>query len=93
MNRFDNLEFKKYQVTMEKAISAFDGITEWQDIIGFLSKIHKLIKGSTFSDIPKKALLAKRLAQTLSSGLPSGVHQKSLQVYQAIFESAGVTCF
>lgn len=39
--------------------------------------------------IPSKALVAKRLAQCLNPSLPSGVHQKSLEVYNHIFSVIG----
>jgi Dopey, N-terminal len=35
--------------------------------------------------VPHKAVVAKRLAQCLNPSLPSGVHQKSLEVYAYIF--------
>ena len=40
-------------------------------------------------EIPHKQLIAKRLAQCLNPALPSGVHQKTLEVYSNIFTSLG----
>jgi hypothetical protein len=34
-------------------------------------------------------LVAKRLAQCLNPALPSGVHQKTLEVYSIVFTAAG----
>jgi hypothetical protein len=35
--------------------------------------------------VPHKSLVSKRLAQCLNPSLPSGVHQKALEVYTYIF--------
>lgn len=35
--------------------------------------------------VPHKVLVSKRLAQCLNPSLPSGVHQKALEVYTYIF--------
>ena len=37
------------------------------------------------SVVPHKVLISKRLAQCLNPSLPSGVHQKALEVYTYIF--------
>ena len=42
-----------------------------------------------FPIIPHKALVGKRLAQCLNPALPSGVHQKALEVYSYIFDTIG----
>ena len=39
--------------------------------------------------IPCKSVVAKRLAQCLNPSLPSGVHQKSLEVYNYVFSVIG----
>jgi hypothetical protein len=89
-SRESETEYRKYAAQMDKVLQSFDGITEWQDIIGFLQRVLKLLQSAKFSEIPQKLVLAKRLAQTLNPALPSGVHQKSLLVYQCIFETTGV---
>jgi hypothetical protein len=43
------------------------------------------------ADIPHKAVVAKRLAQCLNPDLPSGVHQKTLEVYAYIFSVLNVS--
>lgn len=35
--------------------------------------------------VPRKVTVSKRLAQCLNPSLPSGVHQKALEVYSYIF--------
>ncbi|KAJ1533821.1 hypothetical protein HK405_000303, partial [Cladochytrium tenue] len=42
-----------------------------------------------YSNVPRKLVVAKRLAQCLNPALPAGVHQKALEVYGVIFDSAG----
>lgn len=42
--------------------------------------------------LPHKASVANRLSQCLRPSLPSGVHQKALEVYDTIFELIGVRC-
>lgn len=39
--------------------------------------------------VPSKALVAKRLSQCLNPSLPSGVHQKALEVYNYVFSIIG----
>jgi DNA polymerase III psi subunit len=39
--------------------------------------------------IPSKSIVARRLAQCLNPSLPSGVHQKALEVYNFIFSLVG----
>lgn len=88
----NDTEYKKYTSLMEKALLSFDGMTEWQDIIGFLVKILKILNSfKQYSAIPQKMLLSKRLAQTLNPALPAGVHQKALEAYDAVFENTRTT--
>jgi hypothetical protein len=44
---------------------------------------------SSISAIPAKTTIAKRLSQCLNPSLPSGVHQKTLEVYSYIFSVIG----
>lgn len=44
---------------------------------------------SKINAIPSKATVAKRLSQCLNPSLPSGVHQKALEVYNHIFATIG----
>lgn len=86
----NDLNFKRFTSALESALALFDTVNEWADVIGFLSKISKiLVSYAQFSIVPRKMLVAKRLAQCLNPALPSGVHQKTLEVYGLIFQSAG----
>ncbi|KAJ3396413.1 hypothetical protein HDU92_003035 [Lobulomyces angularis] len=83
-------KYKKYSHNLDKILQTFDSIQEWQDIIGFLSKLSKVLsQNDSFKSIPRKLIIAKRLAQCLNPALPSGVHQKTLEIYDLIFEIIG----
>jgi hypothetical protein len=41
--------------------------------------------------IPEKLTISKRLAQCLNPALPAGVHQKTLEVYELIFQRIDVS--
>ncbi|KAJ5662078.1 uncharacterized protein N7477_009694 [Penicillium maclennaniae] len=71
--------YRRYASSVERALSLFDNaLQEWADYISFLSRLLKPV-------VPHKLLVSKRLAQCLNPSLPSGVHQKALEVYTYIF--------
>ncbi|KAJ3334101.1 hypothetical protein HDU76_010223 [Blyttiomyces sp. JEL0837] len=83
-------KYKKYVFAVDKILQSFDLVNEWADVIGFLSRLLKTLQAhSHYSIVPRKLIVAKRLAQCLNPALPAGVHQKSIEVYNVIFESAG----
>ncbi len=87
LNRKDK-SYRRYASNVERALSVFDSaLQEWADYIAFLGRLLKALqsKPPDTTDIPHKALVAKRLAQCLDSSLPSGVHQKTLEIYTYIF--------
>lgn len=43
-----------------------------------------------FKEIPRKLVVSKRLAQCLNPALPTGVHQRALDVYAHILAVLGV---
>lgn len=43
-----------------------------------------------FKEIPRKLIVAKRLSQCLNPALPTGVHQRALDVYSHILAVLGV---
>ena len=80
--------FRRYASAIDRALSIFDTqLQEWADYISFLGRLLKALQShpSTISVVPSKSLVARRLAQCLSPTLPSGVHQKALEVYSYIF--------
>lgn len=46
-----------------------------------------------FKEIPRKLIVAKRLAQCLNPALPAGVHQRALDVYSHLLAVLGVRVF
>ncbi|CAG8475177.1 8083_t:CDS:10 [Diversispora eburnea] len=83
--------YKKYVQLVEKILQSFDKeVNEWADFISFLGKLLKAFQSyPQFPVIPRKLIVAKRLAQSLNPALPPGVHQKALEVYDYIFDSIG----
>ncbi|KAL8388474.1 hypothetical protein RB595_009219 [Gaeumannomyces hyphopodioides] len=84
--------FRKYAANVERALSLFEtALQEWADYISFLNRLLKALQARTsaITTVPSKALVAKRLSQCLNPTLPSGVHQKTLEVYHYIFTMMG----
>ena len=80
--------YRRYASNVERALSMFDtALQEWADYIAFLGRLLKALQSSpsNHAEIPHKATVAKRLAQCLDPVLPSGVHQKTLEVYAYVF--------
>ncbi|TPX67373.1 hypothetical protein SpCBS45565_g03814 [Spizellomyces sp. 'palustris'] len=85
-------KYRRYVNAVDKILQSFDTISEWADVIGFLTRLAKTLQAhSGHSAIPQKLVIAKRLAQCLNPALPAGVHQKTLDVYGLIFEASGTT--
>ncbi|CAG8462540.1 15995_t:CDS:10, partial [Acaulospora colombiana] len=85
-----------YVQLVEKTLQSFDKeVNEWADFISFLGRLLKVEYRYAFQAypqfpvIPRKLVVAKRLAQSLNPTLPPGVHQKALEVYAHIFKSIG----
>ncbi|KAI8985936.1 Dopey, N-terminal-domain-containing protein [Pilobolus umbonatus] len=82
--------FRKYVQLVEKNLQSFDAVNEWADIISFLGRLLKSFQAyPQFPVIPRRQLVAKRLAQCLNPGFPAGVHQKTLEVYAFILKTIG----
>ncbi|KAI0095247.1 Dopey, N-terminal-domain-containing protein [Irpex rosettiformis] len=88
-------KFKKYTQQVEKCLSSFDSVHEWADFISFLKQLLKTFQAyMQFKEIPRKVIVAKRLSQCLNPALPTGVHQRALDVYAhilAVLGSEGLT--
>ncbi|KAF2501452.1 cellular morphogenesis regulator dopa [Lophium mytilinum] len=84
--------FRRYASGVERALSLFDTAQqEWADYISFLGRLLKAIQAHPV-DVPiiaHSSTVATRLAQCLNPTLPSGVHQKALEVYSYIFKIIG----
>ncbi|KAI9736888.1 MAG: hypothetical protein M1818_005939 [Claussenomyces sp. TS43310] len=84
--------FRRFASSVQRSLSLFDNALEdWADYISFLGRLLKALHTHPpqSTTIPYKASIAKRLAQCLNPELPSGVHQKALEVYSYIFFLTG----
>ncbi|KAA1471434.1 hypothetical protein DENSPDRAFT_893964 [Dentipellis sp. KUC8613] len=83
-------KYKKYTQQVEKCLSSFDNVHEWADFIAFLKNLLKTLQAyMQFKEIPRKITVSKRLSQCLNPALPSGVHQRALDVYTHILAVVG----
>ncbi|KIW78364.1 hypothetical protein Z517_08199 [Fonsecaea pedrosoi CBS 271.37] len=81
---------RRYHAGVERALGLWDATNEWADYIAFLSRLAKALQASPpDAEVPFKSTLAKYLALCLKPSLPSGVHQKALEVYNLIFSLLG----
>lgn len=83
---------KRYLSLVEKALASFDSLEEWADYIAFLSRLKKALAvpaetPHSMSWIPVPEQVLTCLSLCLSPLQPSGVHQKALELYEAIFAS------
>ena len=64
---------------------------EWADYIAFLGRLLKAIQSrpSDIATLPHSMNVASKLSQCMNPALPSGVHQKALEVYSYIFSAFG----
>ncbi|OCH88751.1 hypothetical protein OBBRIDRAFT_64803 [Obba rivulosa] len=83
-------KYKKYTQQVDKCLASFDSVHEWADFISFLKQLLKTFQSyMQFKEIPRKVIVAKRLSQCLNPALPTGVHQRALDVYSHIFAVLG----
>ena len=88
----DPKAYRRYHATIERALALFDANSDWADYIAFLSRLLKSLdtgKPEGLSDIPCKSRIALCLSRCLQPSLPSGVHQKALDVYSEVFSVIG----
>ncbi|KAJ3154630.1 hypothetical protein HDU89_007868 [Geranomyces variabilis] len=83
-------KYRRYVQAIDKILQSFDTISEWADVIGFLTRLAKTLLAHTgHTAIPRRLVLSKRLAQCLNPALPAGVHQKTIEIYAIILEASG----
>ncbi|KAL9003007.1 MAG: hypothetical protein Q9188_004088 [Gyalolechia gomerana] len=83
---------RRYAAGIDRALTLFDNaLQDWADYLPFLGRLLKALQAHPpgISDVPHKSLVAQRLSQCLNPALPSGVHQKALEVYTYIFSLIG----
>lgn len=80
--------YRRYVANVERALASFETTQqEWADYISFLGRLLKALqtRPNDVHIIPESQTVSLRLAQCLSPSLPSGVHQKVLEVYGFVF--------
>ncbi|KAI0982442.1 hypothetical protein GJ496_001072, partial [Pomphorhynchus laevis] len=83
-------KYRSFSNAIEKILKNFDSSSEWADLISNLAKLEKIIEANNkYCFIPKRITVARRLSQCLHPNLPTGVHLKSLSVYNSIMQSNG----
>lgn len=83
---------RRYGANVERALATWEiSPEEWADYIAFLARLLKAIQThpKDVGLLPHSTAVAARLAQCLNPALPSGVHQKALEVYNYIFSTFG----
>lgn len=91
----EDKHYRRYALGVERALSTFDTAQqEWADYISFLSRLLKALQAHPVDChiVPDSQIVATRLSQCLNHQLPSGVHQKALEVYAFAFTVIGVGC-
>ncbi|KAI0307632.1 Dopey, N-terminal-domain-containing protein [Multifurca ochricompacta] len=84
-------KYKKYAQQVDRCLNSFDNVHEWADFIAFLKQLLKTLQAyMQFKEIPRKIIVAKRLSQCLNPALPTGVHQRALDVYAHILGVIGL---
>ena len=84
--------YRRYAAGIERALGLFDSaLQEWADYIAFLGRLQKALQAQPgdVNVIPDKRTVARRLAQCLNPSLPSGVHQKTLELYDLVLTLQG----
>ena len=83
--------YNAFRSDLSAALSAFDRAQDWADLAHDLQRVNRVLNKHTNTNtlLPEKLLLAKRLAQCLTSTLPSGVHLKTLETYHLVFKKIG----
>lgn len=80
--------YRRYSDGIDRCLQQFDAVNEWAGVISFLSRLLRILQQFVqYDTIPKKLTMSKRLAQCLNPALPSGVHQKTIEVYNQIFSN------
>ncbi|XP_007493212.2 protein dopey-2 isoform X2 [Monodelphis domestica] len=87
---FGDYRYRNYSSVIEKALRSFESSSEWADLISSLGRLNKALQSNlTYSLLPRRLIISKRLAQCLHPALPSGVHLKALETYEIIFKIIG----
>ena len=82
--------FEKFDKKLKIKINSASTARSWSDLLPIMKDILSILTRNNdydFNNISDKKLLAKRLAQTLNPECPSGLHEVTLEVYEAILKN------
>ncbi|KAL0219214.1 hypothetical protein P9112_004867 [Eukaryota sp. TZLM1-RC] len=85
-------KYSAYVDAINNALTYFLKSKDWTDLIKAIKRIQTIFESSRYSHlkfIPHKHLLAKRIAQSFSPALPSGVHLHAISLLDLIFSRIG----
>ena len=83
-------KWRAYRDECEVALASFERAKEWADLVGDLQRLQRVLnKYAQLPSVPDTVLVGKRLCQCLNPALPPGVHLKTLETYELIFERIG----
>ncbi|KAJ2745082.1 hypothetical protein GGI20_002456 [Coemansia sp. BCRC 34301] len=83
-------KFEKYVQLVGRNLQSFDYVQEWADVTAFLTRLSRSFEiYSMYTVVPHKITVTKRLAQCLNPALPTGVHQKTLSIYEQLCRLIG----
>lgn len=78
--------FNRYHAEVLRILDKFKRANEWSDFIEPLDSLCSTFKRYNAGYIPCVPQLIKRLNQLLNPALPGGVHMKTIECYDVIFE-------
>ncbi|OBA21890.1 hypothetical protein METBIDRAFT_39643 [Metschnikowia bicuspidata var. bicuspidata NRRL YB-4993] len=86
---------KRIYSQVEKTLASFGDLDEWADYIAFLARLKKLLLLPAESPhlipwLPLADQVLAKLALCLSPLLPNGVHSKTLELYENIFDALDI---
>lgn len=91
LNSFDNVhEWADCIAFLKQLLKVSSSHSLWNLILDFCVS-QTFQSYMQFKEIPRKLIVAKRLAQCLNPALPTGVHQRALDVYSHILAVLGVS--
>lgn len=92
LNAFDNVhEWADCIAFLKQLLKVLSSSLSWKHGFNAISHPQTFQSYMQFKEIPYKLIVAKRLAQCLNPALPTGVHQRALDVYTHILSVLGVS--
>ncbi|OIR58090.1 MAG: uncharacterized protein A8A55_1141 [Amphiamblys sp. WSBS2006] len=81
----EDKRYLKYKAAMETLANDFETVREWADFNSFLLRLSRTLRKYEYTSIPATNKICKRLSQCLQTGIPSGIHKKTLELFAQMF--------